>query len=98
MRHLLVALFSLLTLAVAGPSIAAAQEATPEAGTTATQVIRTDIRYFLPAGPDEVHPGLTVAATVEGVCGFSSIVALDRQMPGTASVPTMRSSTPASSP
>ena len=78
MRHLLVALCALLTLALAVPTAAAAQEATPEAGTTNTELTRTNIRYFLPAGPDGAHPGLTVAATVEGVCGFSSIVALDR--------------------
>jgi hypothetical protein len=78
MRQVLVALCALLTLALVVPSIGVAQEATPEAGTTVTEVTRTDIRYFLPAGPDGVHPGLTVAATVDGVCGFSSIVALDR--------------------
>ena len=78
MRHLLVALCALLTLALAVPTLTAAQEATPEAGTTTTEVTRTDTRYFLPAGPDGAHSGLTVAATVEGVCGFSSIVALDR--------------------
>src|SRR5829696_221843 len=51
-----------------------AQDATSASGATA----RTDVRYLLPFGPDGLNPGLTVSATVEGVCGFSSIVALDR--------------------
>jgi hypothetical protein len=76
MRHLLVALCTLLTLALAGPAMVSAQDATPEAG--GTNVERTDIRYLLPFGPDGLSPELTVAAEVEGVCGFSSIVALDR--------------------
>ena len=78
MRRLLVALCALLALALAGPVMVFAQEGTPEAGPGATEVARTDIRYLLPFGPDGLNPGLTVAATVEGVCGFSSIVALDR--------------------
>ena len=41
-------------------------------------VERTDIRYLLPFGPDGLNAGLTAAATVEGVCGFSSTAALDR--------------------
>ena len=78
MRRPLVALCALLVLALAGPVMVSAQEATPEAGAGATAVERTDIRYLLPFGPDGLNPALTVAATVEGVCGFSSIVALDR--------------------
>jgi hypothetical protein len=78
MRRLLVALCALLTLALSGPVFVSAQEATPEAGAGATEVTRTDLRYVLPFGPDGLNPGLSVAATVEGVCGFSSIVALDR--------------------
>ena len=78
MRRLLVALCALLTLALAGPAVVAAQEATPESGTAATGAARTDIRYFLPFGPDGLNTGLTATATVEGVCAFSSIVALDR--------------------
>jgi hypothetical protein len=51
-----------------------AQDATPTAGTPA----RTDVRYVLPFTPEGLNPGLTVTATEEGICGFSSIVALDR--------------------
>ena len=78
MRRLLVALCALLALALAGPVLVSAQEATPEAGAGATEVTRTDVRYLLPFGPDGLNPALTEAATVEGVCGFASIVALDR--------------------
>jgi hypothetical protein len=78
MWRLLVALSALLALALIGPVMVAAQDATPEAGPGATEVARTDVRQLLPFGPDGLNPGLTVAATVEGVCGFSSIVALDR--------------------
>jgi hypothetical protein len=80
MRRLLVALCTLFALALAGPLLVSAQDATPEAdaGGTVVQVQRTDVRYLLPFGPDGLSPGLTAAATVEGVCGFSSIVALDR--------------------
>jgi hypothetical protein len=78
MWRLLVALSALLALALVGPVMVAAQDATPEAGPSATEVARTEVRHLLPFGPDGLNPGLTVAATVEGVCGFSSIVALDR--------------------
>src|SRR4051794_25188891 len=53
---------------------ATAQDATPATGSPA----RTDIRYLLPFGPDGLNPGLTAAATEEGVCGFPSSSALDR--------------------
>jgi hypothetical protein len=78
MWHWLVALSALLALALVGPVTVSAQEATPEAGAGATRVTRTDVRYLLPFGPDGVNAGLTVAATVEGVCGFTSTAALDR--------------------
>ena len=78
MWRLLIALSTLLALALVGPVMVSAQEATPEAGPGATDESRTDVRYLLPFGPDGLNPGLTVSATVEGVCGFSSIVALDR--------------------
>src|SRR5688572_33322945 len=78
MWRLLVALSALLALALVGPVMVSAQDATPAADPGATDVSRTDVRYLLPFGPDGLNPGLTVAATVEGVCGFSSIVALDR--------------------
>jgi hypothetical protein len=60
--------------ALGSQSAARAQEATPAAGQSA----RTDVRYVLPYGPDGLNPGLTVTATEEGICGFPSIVALDR--------------------
>ncbi len=78
MRHLLAGLAVLLTLTLAGPVLVAAQEGTPAAGAVATDGTRTDIRYLLPFGPDGLNAGLTEAATVEGACGFASIVALDR--------------------
>ncbi len=78
MWRLLVALSALLVLALIGPAMVSAQDATPAADPGATDVTRTDVRYLLPFGPDGLNPGLTVSATVEGVCGFSSIVALDR--------------------
>jgi hypothetical protein len=78
MWRLLVALSALLALALVGPIMVSAQDATPTADPGATDVTRTDVRYLLPFGPDGLNPGLTVSATVEGVCGFSSIVALDR--------------------
>jgi hypothetical protein len=80
MRRLLVALGTLLALALAGPVMVSAQDATPEAeaGATDVHVQRTDIRYLLPFGPDGLSAGLTASATVEGVCGFASIAAIDR--------------------
>ena len=78
MRRLLVALCTLLALALGGPVMVSAQDATPEAGADGADLERTDIRYVLPFGPDGLNPALTEAATVEGVCGFSSTVALDR--------------------
>ena len=78
MRRLLEALGALLVLAVVGPAIAAAQDATPPAGPAATDVARTDVRYFLPFTPDGLNPGLTVAARTDGVCGFESAAVLGR--------------------
>jgi len=78
MWRLLVALSALLALALVGLVVVSAQEATPEAGAGETAVTRTEVRYLLPFGPDGVNAGLTVAATVEGVCGFTSTAALDR--------------------
>jgi hypothetical protein len=60
--------------ALAGQSVARAQDATPAAGSPT----RTDIRYVLPFTPDGLNPGLTATATEEGVCGFASAAALDR--------------------
>jgi hypothetical protein len=77
MRHLLVTLLMGLVPALVAPSVAA-QDATPTAVLEAGEGGRTDIRYVLPFGPDGLNPGLTVTATEEGICGFSSIVALDR--------------------
>jgi eukaryotic-like serine/threonine-protein kinase len=78
MRRLLVALCTLLALALGGPVMVSAQDATPEPGIGGADSQRTDVRYLLPFGPDGLNPALTEAATVEGVCGFSSTVALDR--------------------
>ena len=80
MRRLLVALCTLLALALVGPAMVSAQDATPEAdaGGTDGHVQRTDVRYLLPFGPDGLSAGLTASATVEGICGSSSIAAIDR--------------------
>ena len=80
MRRLLEALCTLLALALAGPVMVSAQDATPaaDAGETDEQVQRTDVRYLLPFGPDGLSAGLTASATVEGVCGFPSSAVLDR--------------------
>jgi hypothetical protein len=78
MRRLLVALFALSALAFAGPVIVFAQDAPPADGAEGTALDRTDVRYFLPFTPDGLNTGLTVSEDESGVCGFSSIVALDR--------------------
>src|SRR4051794_29433580 len=80
MRRLLEALCTLLALALVGPVLVSAQDATPEAdvGGAEVHVERTDVRYLLPFGPDGLSGGLTASATVEGVCGFNSSAALDR--------------------
>jgi hypothetical protein len=65
---------ALLGVTALGGQSATAQEATPAAGQSA----RTDVRYVVPFGPDGLNPGLTVTATEEGICGFSSSAALDR--------------------
>ena len=80
MRRLLVALCTLLALALVGPAMVSAQDATPEAdaGGSDGQVQQTDVRYLLPFGPDGLSAGLSASATVEGVCGFPSSAVLDR--------------------
>jgi hypothetical protein len=77
-RRLLVALCTLLALALAGPVMVSAQDATPEASTGQAGLERTDVRYLLPFGPNGLSADLTASATVEGVCGFTSSAALDR--------------------
>ena len=77
LRHRLIALLVLLTLAPLSPAVAA-QDATPTVSTAAGPGERTDIRYVLPFTPDGLNPGLTATATGEGVCGFDSSAALDR--------------------
>ncbi len=77
MRLLLVALLMVLVPTLVAPSVAA-QDATPTAALEPGEGGRTDIHYVLPFGPDGLNPGLTVTATEEGICGFSSIVSLDR--------------------
>jgi hypothetical protein len=74
-------IFSILVLVLVAGFVAighaapvTAQDATPAAGSLA----RTDLRYVVPFTPDGLHPGLTVTATEEGICGFPSSAALDR--------------------
>ena len=76
-HHLLIAVLAVLVSALVGPGVAA-QEATPTTPVDAGEAGRTDTRFVLPYTPDGLNPGLTVTATEEGICGFSSIVALDR--------------------
>ena len=76
-HHLLIALLAMLVSALFGPGVAA-QEATPPAPVDTGEAGRTNTRVVLPYTPDGINPGLTVTATEEGICGFSSIVALDR--------------------
>lgn len=64
-------------LAFAQGPFAGAQDATPEAEVI-TGATATDVRYLLPFTPEGLHPGFTVTETVEGMCGFSSLVAHDR--------------------
>jgi hypothetical protein len=80
MRRLLAALCTLLALALVGPVLVSAQDATPQAdvGGPEVHVQKTDVRYLLPFGPDGLSRGLTASATVEGVCEFNSSAALDR--------------------
>jgi hypothetical protein len=74
-RFLSVIVVTLLGVtALGGQPAVSAQDATPTAGQSA----RTDVRYVVPFGPDGLNPGLTVTATEEGTCGFSSSSALDR--------------------
>ena len=61
-------------MALSGPLVTSAQDATPTAGSTA----RTDVRYLLPFTPDGLNPGLTASTEEKGVCGFPSVAALDR--------------------
>ena len=78
MRPLVLALGALLALTLGAPVIGVAQEATPTAETAGSDMARTDLRYVVPYTPDGLNPGLTVAATEEGICGFASSQALDR--------------------
>jgi eukaryotic-like serine/threonine-protein kinase len=76
-RRLLVLVAALITFS---PLTAAAQDATPtaaEPGATVT-ASRTDTRYVVPFTADGLNPGLTVTATIEGVCDFGSSIANSR--------------------
>ena len=73
----LVLLLVVGVLAFARGPLAGAQDATPEAEVI-TGPTATDIRYLLPFTPEGLHPGFTVTETVEGMCGFASLVAHDR--------------------
>lgn len=77
MRRLLVAWCAVLALVVVGPTIGAAQEATPTAG-AAAGLMRTDLRVLLPYSPDGLNPALTASAPEDGLCAFDSSQALDR--------------------
>jgi hypothetical protein len=75
MRRLLVSLSVLVALVALAP-LALSQEATPEppAATSA----RTDIRYFLPYGPDGLNGSLAVVGNEAGSCTADSIATPDR--------------------
>jgi hypothetical protein len=74
MRRLLVLLSAVVALVGFVPSVGVAQDATPEASPA-----RTDIRYFLPFGPDgTLNANLTVTSEATGTCDFESIADPDR--------------------
>lgn len=74
MRALLVLMIAAVGFGL-GAAGGAAQEATPQAGTT---VERTDVRYFLPYGPDGLAPGLAVAREIDGSCDETSLANIGR--------------------
>jgi hypothetical protein len=74
MRALLVPIVVVAGLGLGGPG-AAAQDATPAA---AARVERTDVRYFLPFGPDGLNPQLAVAGEASGFCTEGSLANIGR--------------------
>ncbi len=74
MRRLFVPLGALLALVLVGPMSAFAQDATPPSGTTVSGFERTDLRYFLPYGPDGLNADLMVSGNESGVCANESLV------------------------
>ena len=75
MRRRLVALLAFVTVVAGIPAAVAAQDATPVPVPTGE---RTDIRYFVPFGPDGLNPTLQVADEIAGSCGESSLANIGR--------------------
>lgn len=75
MRNRLVALLAFVTAVAGMPTFVAAQEATP---TPLAAVERTDIRFFVPYGPEGLNPTLTVTEEISGSCSESSLANIGR--------------------
>jgi hypothetical protein len=75
MRRLLVSLGVLVALVAPVPMAVLGQDATPE---PAAAVSRTDMRYFVPFGPDGLRAALSVTGNVAGACVDASITLPDR--------------------
>ena len=79
MRSLLVLVVALVGLS-SGALLAAAQDATPvpasttnQPGGPATDLARTDVRYFLPFTGDGLNAGLTAVGNESGACDAGSV-------------------------
>ena len=75
MRSRLVALLTLVIVLAGLPVVVAAQEASP---TPPAAAGRTDIRFFVPFGPDGLNPTLTVTEEVTGSCNELSLANFGR--------------------
>lgn len=73
MRGLLGTFCVLVALLVSLPGIALAQDTAP-----AATAARTDVRYFLPFGPDGLNAALNVMGTENGTCQADSLAVPNR--------------------
>ena len=100
MRGLFALLGMSLALTLVAPTRVVAQDATPttepESVDVTTGLARTDQRYFLPFTPDGLNPALSVTGNEQGLADLHPQRRSLVQMPGTASVTVMRSTTRAS--
>ena len=79
MRRFVSIVFALIVAAAGTVGMAGAQEATPTAGVVSTSgAMRTNVRYVLPFGGDELNAGLTVTANESGVCAHESLASPGR--------------------
>lgn len=77
MQGKLFALVAFVGLLAGLPGLAAAQEGTADV-TPTSSLERTNVRYFVPFGPDGLNPTLEVIQEVEGSCSESSIADVGR--------------------